>query len=789
MTSWTCVQLLHAAAVRVHKYHFPSLCLLIATTLPLPALGGTFTVYGPQSYTRMSGAPVTVDTIFTALDVSATYTLHVYNGGLENDQVTGEKVSSGKFIVNGDQLVGSNNFGQNVSTIDVPVALQLSNTMSVELKGKPGGVATVVITGQDDVLPSITATLAPLPDATGVHHEPVTITFHCSDATSGILSCSAPVTLSNEGAGQMVTGTAVDRAGNTANLDVTVNISLGSPDTDQDGVGNDHDSCPNTPPGESVDANGCALSQLDSDADSIADAVDQCPGTPTGESVNAQGCSASQLDSDGDGVTDNIDACPGTQPGAIVDATGCAAAQRDADSDGVTDDLDICPATPTGVSVDTQGCAASQRDTDNDGVNDALDQCPATPVGEVANAEGCSASQLDTDGDGVTDNVDSCPGTQNGAAVDSSGCAAAQRDGDADGVSDDLDLCPTTPSGSAVDAQGCAAAEVDTDNDGVNDSLDQCANTPAGESVDAQGCSSSQLDADGDGISDAQDSCPGTTQGASVDADGCSLNQLDADNDGVSDAIDQCLSTPAGETVNGNGCSASQLDSDQDGVADSADACPGTAVAETVDLDGCSQAQGGSGPLPPDPSTVAPAIDQTKPTTVFDATAFLYSGASPIQTGVAETTIDPKRASGLRGTVNGQDGSPVAGVTVSVLNHPEFGQTVTRVDGVFDMVVNGGGELTINYWKRGYLTVQRKIRAGWQDYGVAPDVVMLQLDGQATVVSLGGASSQVARGSLMTDTDGTRTATMIFPANTSAVMVMPDNSEQAISNLTVRQRK
>ena len=44
-----------------------------------------------------------------------------------------------------------------------------------------------------------------------------------------------------------------------------------------------------------------------------------------------------------------------------------------------------------------------------------------------------------------------------------------------------------------------------------------------------------------------------------------------------------------------------------------------------------------------------------------------------------------------------------------VLNHPEFGQTLSRADGIFDLAVNGGGLLTVDYQKAGYLKVQRQV--------------------------------------------------------------------------------
>jgi bacillopeptidase F len=111
-------------------------------------------------------------------------------------------------------------------------------------------------------------------------------------------------------------------------------------DGDGDGVSDALDLCPNTPAGETVDADGCSAGQLDADADGVIDALDQCPNTPAGEPVGADGCSASQLDSDGDGVSDALDGCPGTLVGTAVDAVGCPVGPVDADGDGFAADQD-----------------------------------------------------------------------------------------------------------------------------------------------------------------------------------------------------------------------------------------------------------------------------------------------------------------------------------------------------------------------------------------------------------------------------------------------------------------
>ena len=175
-----------------------------------------------------------------------------------------------------------------------------------------------------------------------------------------------------------------------------------------------------------------------------------------------------------------------------------------------------------------------------------------------------------------------------------------------------------------------------------------------------------------------------------------------------------------------------------------------------------------TGSLPPDPADVAPPLDPGQVSSLQQTTAFLYSGANPIQTGVAPDTIELKRAAVLRGRVLDRDDAPLSGVTISIKNHPEFGQTLSRADGMFDMAVNGGGLLTVDYQKAGYLPVQRQIDAPWNDFANSEDVVMIPLDEQVTTIDLSDTSQafQVARGKPVTDVDGTRQATLLFPQGT-----------------------
>ena len=194
------------------------------------------------------------------------------------------------------------------------------------------------------------------------------------------------------------------------------------------------------------------------------------------------------------------------------------------------------------------------------------------------------------------------------------------------------------------------------------------------------------------------------------------------------------------------------------------------------------------GKIPPDPATVAPAIDPTVATTVAAASAFLYSGSNLIQTEVAPGTIDPKRAAVLHGRVTDRNNQPLAGAAITVLNHPEFGRTLSRLDGMFDLAVNGGGYLTVDYQRAGFLPVQRQLNVPWQNFALVKDVVMVQVDTKVTPIDLTNTTQafQVAQGSVVTDQDGARQATLLFPQGTQAQMVMPDGSTQPLTTLHVR---
>jgi RHS repeat-associated protein len=93
-----------------------------------------------------------------------------------------------------------------------------------------GNTATAtVILNIDRTPPTITAVVSPLPNAAGWNNSNVTVNFTCSDTLSGVASCPSPVGVTAETAGEAISGTATDVAGNTASASATVKLDKTPP--------------------------------------------------------------------------------------------------------------------------------------------------------------------------------------------------------------------------------------------------------------------------------------------------------------------------------------------------------------------------------------------------------------------------------------------------------------------------------------------------------------------------------------------------------------------------------
>lgn len=187
---------------------------------------------------------------------------------------------------------------------------------------------------------------------------------------------------------------------------LTLSYRLGIKDSDQDGIVDSEDACPDRK--GLPEFAGCP----DSDQDGIMDKEDKCP-TVFGFS-STDGCP----DADRDGIIDSKDSCPNEAGLAQLD--GCP----DMDKDGIADRDDKCPEVPG--TPELGGC----RDSDNDGIIDEEDDCPY--LKGLAAYKGCPST--DRDNDGVPNEADACP--------DVAGVLNGCPDRDNDGIADKDDDCP-----------------------------------------------------------------------------------------------------------------------------------------------------------------------------------------------------------------------------------------------------------------------------------------------------------------------------------------------------------
>ena len=87
-----------------------------------------------------------------------------------------------------------------------------------------GNHASVSVTlNIDKTNPGITETVTP-PAVNGVVTLPATVSFNCTDALSGTASCPATINVTTAGANQRFSGTATDKAGNTASTSLTFSV-------------------------------------------------------------------------------------------------------------------------------------------------------------------------------------------------------------------------------------------------------------------------------------------------------------------------------------------------------------------------------------------------------------------------------------------------------------------------------------------------------------------------------------------------------------------------------------
>jgi RHS repeat-associated protein len=717
---------------------------------------------------------------------SASYRLSIVNGGLQDNTQIGELVSSSTIYWNGSLVAGPSNFNQQTPTLTLPVTAQATNTLTVELRGKPGGSITVQLlrsnqapvahagadqtlyVGDTSVLDGSASTDSdgdPLSYRWRITQAPANSLAELSDSTG--IRPEFPVDAYGRYQAELIVNDGfLDSVPDQVAIDTRNSAPVANAAADQSAfVGGMVD----LDGGASHDVDGDILSYrwslaekpVASSAVLIDDRLQQCriaidkPGHYVAQLIVNDG----ELDSEPDLVaidTQNTKPVANAGPdqtnktvGVPVELDGSLSS--DVDGDALTYLWSLLHQPEGGNAVIQQTDPAKAIFTPNQPgdyvgqliVNDGQENSdPATALVTVSASVPVNHAPQITSSPLLT----ATAGSVYGYDVDAS-------DADGDTLTFSLTIYPT---GMTIDAQsGRISWTPDANQTGT-----QSVNVAV---TDAKGGSDSQsytITVAQAGLVIVPDliNLSRTAAEAAIANARLTVGTLDFINDPASPGSIIAQSPNAG-----------------------ASAAAGSVVSLTVSL-------GPDQGLPPDPVTIAPVLAPNQFIDIGTATSFLYSGSNPIQTGVAEGTIDRTRAAVIRGQVFDRQLNPLPGVQVTIHQHSEYGKTLTRSDGRFDLVVNGLGEFVIDYKKTDFLSVQRKVVARSLEYASADKVVMIGLDTQVSAIDLTDTTTeiQVAQGSLMNDADGSRQATLLFPSGVTAKVTLPDGSTQSLNHLTVR---
>uniref|UniRef100_A0A2K5EJE4 Teneurin-1 n=1 Tax=Aotus nancymaae TaxID=37293 RepID=A0A2K5EJE4_AOTNA len=160
------------------------------------------------------------------------------------------------------------------------------------------------------------------------------------------------------------------------------------------------------------------------------------------------------------------------------------------------------------------------------------------------------------------------------------------------------------------------------------------------------------------------------------------------------------------------------LDNDGDGLTD------------CVDPDCCQQSNCYVSPLcqgSPDPLDLIqqsqPLFSQHTSRLFYDRIKFLI-GKDSTHVIPPEVSFDSRRACVIRGQVVAVDGTPLVGVNVSFLHHSDYGFTISRQDGSFDLVAIGGISVVLIFDRSPFLTEKRTLWLPWNQFIVVEKVTM-----------------------------------------------------------------
>ncbi|KAG7241772.1 hypothetical protein INR49_024742, partial [Caranx melampygus] len=165
-------------------------------------------------------------------------------------------------------------------------------------------------------------------------------------------------------------------------------------------------------------------------------------------------------------------------------------------------------------------------------------------------------------------------------------------------------------------------------------------------------------------------------------------------------------------------------------------------LIDCVDPDCCEQLSCGSDPLchgsadplallqqSPLTSTAPPSPTSTHTHSFYRRIRFLL-GKAATHTLPGDVPFDTSRVAVIRGSVVLQDGSPLVGVNITFPQHPEYGYTISRQDGSFDLVTLGAMSVTLMFQRPPFLPQTRTIWTPNNNFLVLDQVTMSREEAQ-----------------------------------------------------------
>uniref|UniRef100_A0A672STK0 Teneurin transmembrane protein 3 n=1 Tax=Sinocyclocheilus grahami TaxID=75366 RepID=A0A672STK0_SINGR len=170
----------------------------------------------------------------------------------------------------------------------------------------------------------------------------------------------------------------------------------------------------------------------------------------------------------------------------------------------------------------------------------------------------------------------------------------------------------------------------------------------------------------------------------------------------------------------------------------------GDGLVDCMDPDCCLQSSCQTHPFcrgSPDPIDI---IGQNQPGSPQQATQSFYQQISfligPESTHVinGDNPFNRSLVSIIRGQVLTADGTPLIGVNVSFVHYPDHGFTITRQDGMYDILANGGASLTLSFERAPFLTQFRTVWIPWNVFYVMDMLVMKKEENDIPSCDLSG---------------------------------------------------